>query len=129
MANSTTFFYIPKWITILSSLIALLGLFVGASLYISPGTFMPEINFSLPGITYLTNMWAARQVAIGFIIGYSVIRQSGSMLSISLTAYSIMNIQDTAIGIAKQDQGLIIGASLFCILSAIMIFVLNKSAK
>jgi len=117
---------IPTWITIISSLIALLGLFVGCSLYISPGTFIPTIDFSSPDIKFLTHMWAARQVAIALIIAYSLFRQSAPMLKISLAAYCLMNLQDVVIGILQNDSGLAIGAAVFSTLSAILIFVLIK---
>ena len=77
---------IPMWVAIVCGIIALMGLFVGGSLYISPGTFIPNIDFSSPDFKYLTNMWAARQVAIAFIIGYSLFRRSPEMLKISLMA-------------------------------------------
>ena len=120
---------IPAWITIISGLIALLGLFVGASLYLSPGTFIPNIDFTSANIRYLTEMWAARQIAIAAIIGYSVVRQSIPMLKISLAAYSIMNVQDAIIGVTLPDKGLIIGATVVLLLSAFMIYILARDSK
>ena len=120
---------IPLWITIVSGLISAVGLFVGASLYISPGTFLPHLDFSSVDIRYLVNMWAARQIAIAAIIGYSLIKQSLPMIKLSLLAYCIMNVQDIVIGIIKLDNGLIIGASIACGVSAFMIFTLTKKLK
>ena len=120
---------IPKWLTVVSGAITLLGLFVGVSLYLSPGTFIEKVDFSSIGSRYLANMWAARQIAIASIIGYSLFRQSAVMLKVSLIAYCLMNIQDIIIGVSISDRGLIIGASLGCILSASMIFVLSKKDK
>ena len=117
---------IPKWITVVSIPIALIGLFVGLSLYFSPGTFIKNVDFSSAGVRYLTNMWAARQIAIASIIGYSLLRRSAVMLKISLIAYCLMNVQDIFIGVSLGDNGLIIGASVACILSASMIFVLSR---
>ena len=118
---------IPKWIAILSALIAALGLFVGCSLYLSPGTFIENVDFTSKWTRYLTNMWAARQIAIAAIIGYSVFRRSNVMLKVSLIAYCLMNFQDVLIGLSLGDKGLIIGASIGCILSGSMIFVLSQS--
>src|SRR5262245_59049512 len=112
---------IPKWISIVSFLIALLGLFVGFSLYISPATFIPGIDFSSTDIRFLTNMWGARQIAIAAVIAVSVIKKSVPMLLISLTAYCMMNLQDVVIGIMRSDMGLAIGSSFFGLLSASMI--------
>jgi hypothetical protein len=120
---------IPKWISIVSFLIALLALFVGCSLYLSPATFIEGIDFSSPNIKFLANMWAARQIAIGGVIAFSVLKKSSQMLMISLSAYCLMNIQDAIIGILKSDSGLAIGASFFCLLSASMILVLIKASK
>lgn len=120
---------IPTWIIIISGLITLLGFFVGISLYFAPGTFIPNVNFSAAEIKYLVNMWAARQIAVSAIIGYSLIKMSAEMLKISLMAYCLMNLQDVVIGIMKADNGLIIGASLFCLLSAYMIFSLKNKKQ
>ena len=117
---------IPKWIVVVSILITALGLFVGFSLYLSPGTFIENVDFSSKWTRYLTNMWAARQIAIAAIIGYSLLRRSTVMLKVSLIAYCLMNIQDVLIGLSLGDNGLIIGASLFCIVSGSMIFVLSQ---
>lgn len=120
---------VPLWILIVASLISLLGMFVGCSLYMSPGTFMPEIDFSLPGMRYLTEMWAARQIAIACIIAYAVWKRSIPMLRISLLAYSIMNLQDLVIGFSKEDYGLAGGASFFFLLPLIMIIVLARKQR
>ena len=117
---------IPKWITVISILIALLGVFVGASLYFSPATFIPNVDFSSTGVRYLASMWAARQITLGSILGFSVLRRSIPMLQLSLAAYSLMNIQDAVIGILQNDIGLIIGAFIFAVLPATMVFRLTK---
>jgi hypothetical protein len=125
----TTLNKIPLWIRIVSSLIALLGLFVGISLYVSPGTFIPDIDFSRPEASYLTQMWAARQIAIAGIIVFSLIKRSSAMLSVSLLAYCMMNLQDLIIGISKADYGLAGGASFFFVLPAVMMMVLYRRQK
>lgn len=117
---------IPKWITVISIFIAAMGLFVGFSLYLSPGTFIKNIDFSSPDIRYLANMWAARQIAIAVIIGYSLFQRSVVMLRVALLTYCVMNVQDIMIGISRTDPGLIIGASVACALSASMIAVLSR---
>lgn len=120
---------IPLWIRIVSGLIALLGIFVGISLYVSPEAFMPEINFKATGIHYLAQMWGARQIAIAGIIAFSVLRGSGSMLLISLLAYSLMNLQDLFIGLSKHDYGLAGGASFFLLLPVVMMIILVRKQK
>jgi hypothetical protein len=120
---------IPRWIFITSTLIATLGLFVGCSLYLSPGTFIFGIDFSSNGAGYLSPMWGARQIAIDGIIAYSLVRRSPLMLRVSLIAFCLMNIQDAGIGLCGGDKGLLIGASAFSILSGVMVFVLPDSHK
>lgn len=120
---------IPKWITVVSTLLAILGIFVGASLYVSPGTFIKNVDFSAMGVSFLIGMWAARQMAIAAIIGYSTFKKSAQMLKISLIAYVLMNLQDIAIGISRNDYGLTIGASVFCALGITMIITLTVKNK
>lgn len=120
---------IPKWIYAVSGAMSLLGVFVGCSLYFSPGTFIPNVDFSLAGSRYLAHMWAARQIAIAAIIGYSLIRRSVPMLKVSLLGYCLMNIQDVLIGVSTGDKGLMIGALIAFLLPASMIFVLSKAER
>lgn len=121
--------FIPKWIFVVSSLICLLGLFVGGSLYFSPRTFIPDVDFSAEGVRFLSDMWAARQIAIAGTIGYCLVRKSRRMLKIALIAYCLMNLQDILIGITHRDIGIAIGASAFCLLSMVMISALTRSMK
>lgn len=120
---------IPRWITIGSIGISLLGLFVGASLYISPSTFLKNIDLSAVGILYPIQMWAARQIAIATIIGYSALKKSTPILKISLLAYALMTGQDVFIGISRGDNGLVLGSLFFCLLSVMMLRTLVMSTK
>ena len=120
---------IPRWIVIVSALIAAMGVFVGCSLYLTPGTFIPGIDFSSNGAAYLAQMWGARQIALAGIIAYSLLRRSSFMLRVSLLAYCIMNIQDAGIGLFKGDIGLIAGASVATVLTGSIFFVLSRSDK
>ena len=120
---------IPLWIIITSLLIAALAMFVGLSLYISPAAFIENTNFSDPNVRLLANMWAARQIAIGGIIGYSAIKKSARMLTIALAAYCLMNIQDVGIGVIGSDTGLMAGAGVFTLLSGTMIVFLTRNNR
>lgn len=119
---------VPFWILGGSSFIALLGLFVGGSLYLSPATFMEGIDFTPSGVQLLTQMWAARQIAIAAAIALSVYRRSSPMLQLSLGIYCLMNVQDVLIGLAHHDLGLALGASFFTALSGAMILKLRQAA-
>ncbi len=111
---------LPMWIRVVSSLISALGLFVGASIYLSPATFMPHIDFAANGADYLSQMWAARQVAIAGLMAWSCLRASPKGLQTTLAIYCVMNIQDAAIGARIGDTGLLVGASFFGALTGLM---------
>ncbi len=106
--------------------ICLLGLFVGGSLYIAPATFIPGVDFSSSAVKTLTDMWAARQVAIAAIIGFSLLRKSVAMLQVSLVAYFLMTLQDIFIGVARSDVGLIAGSAFFCAVSVLLLWNLAR---
>ena len=117
---------IPKWIIVVSGLICLLGIFVGCSLYVSPGTFIKDVDFTSPGTRYLANMWGARQITLASILGISALRKSVPMLQLSLGAYALMNVQDAVIGALRGDIGLIVGATLFMLGPAYMVLRLGR---
>jgi hypothetical protein len=117
---------VPRWIRYVSGAIALLGLFVGGSLYVAPAKFVPNVDFAATGANYLARMWAARQIAIAAIIGYALFRRSAVMLQVALIAYCLMTLQDAVIGISSGDPGVIIGSAVAGLLSASMIVVLSK---
>ena len=116
---------LPVWIRVVSGLIGLLGIFVGGSLYLSPGTFIHDVDFASSGTRYLAWMWAARQITLGSILGFSTLRKSIPMLQLSLAAYSLMNAQDAVIGVLRHDRGLMIGALLFTLGPAWMAYSLR----
>jgi hypothetical protein len=120
---------IPRWIVIVSWLVGALGLFVGASLYVSPAAFFPDIDFSDPKVQFLTRMWAARQVAIAAGILYSVARKSSRMLMVTLGIYCLMNLQDIWIGMSLSDPGLFVGAGFFATVSGSMVTQLYRSQE
>jgi hypothetical protein len=120
---------VPRWITIVSWLVGALGLFVGASLYVSPAAFIPDIDFSDPKVQFLTRMWAARQLAIAAGILYSVARKSSPMLMVTLGIYCLMNLQDIWIGISLSDPGLFVGGCFFATLSGSMVTQLARGRQ
>jgi hypothetical protein len=111
---------------VVSVLIGLLGIFVGCSLYVSPGTFIKDVDFAGAGTRYLANMWGARQITLAAILGFAALRKSVPMLQLSLGAYALMNVQDAVIGVVRGDMGLIVGATLFALGPAYMVFRLTR---
>ncbi|MGH9793490.1 MAG: hypothetical protein ACRD5G_01845 [Candidatus Acidiferrales bacterium] len=115
-----------KWEIAVCGFICLLGLFVGGSLYIAPAKFIPGVDFSSPAVGTLTDMWAARQIAIAAIIGFSLWRKSVAMLQVSLVAYFLMTFQDIFIGAARSDVGLMAGSAFFCAVSVLLLWNLAR---
>jgi hypothetical membrane protein len=120
---------LPAWILIVSGLFALLGLAVSASLVFAPASVLPNVNLQAKGVSYLIQMWAARQFALGFIFGYAVFRRSAAMLTLAWLFFLVMNIGDFFIGIGLKDASLYGGAGVMCLISSVMIYFINRKAE
>ena len=120
---------IPKWILIVSGLFALLGLIVSSTLIFSPQSALKTVDLNARGVDYLTQMWAARQFAVGFIFAFATLKKSKPMLTISYLFFLVMNIADFFVGISQQDSSLYIGALVMCIISSTMLYFINKQTK
>ena len=66
---------LPKWILIISGLFALLEIFVSLALIFSPESVLETVDLQAKGVEYLVYMWAARQFALGFILGFSTFKK------------------------------------------------------
>ena len=117
---------LPTWILIVSGLIALLELGVSLALVFSPESTLETVDLNAKGVDYLIYMWAARQFALGFIFAYATLKRSISMLTLAYIFFLVMFVGDLLIGIWQQENSLIISAIVMCIISAVMIYVLNK---
>jgi len=117
------------WILIVSGLIALLEIMVSVAICISPESVLETVDFSAKGVEYLAYMWAARQFALGFIFGYSTLKKSVPMLTISYIFFLVMFIGDFFIGISQKETSLMISAVVMCIISAAMLFAIHKINK
>jgi hypothetical protein len=74
-------------------------------------------------------MWASRQFALGFIFAFATIKKSIPMLTIAYIFFVVMFIGDFFIGISQKEISLIISALVMCIISSVMIYVINKRKK
>lgn len=117
---------LPKWILILSGLIALMELMVSMLLIFSPDSVLETIDFTVKDIDYMVAMWAVRQFALGVIFGYATFKKSVPMLTLAYIFLSVMMVGDLLIGISRNDSGLIIGSLVMGIISSVMIFIINK---
>ena len=117
---------LPKWILMLSGLFAVLEVTVSLSLCFSPESVVHTVDLSAKGVDYLIYMWAARQFALGFILGFATFKRSIPMLTIAYIFFLVMFVGDFIIGISQKDNSLIIGALVMCIISSAMLFVINR---
>lgn len=117
---------LPKWILIVTGLFALMELMVSISLYISPQSVVQTVDLNAKGVDYLIYMWASRQFALGFILGFATIKKSVPMLTIAYIFFLVMFVGDFLIGILQKNNSLIISALVMCFISSILIFAINK---
>jgi hypothetical protein len=118
---------LPKWILIVSGLFGLMELMVSFAIYFSPQSVIETVDFNAKGVDYLIYLWASRQFAIGTIFSFATLRKSIPMLTISYIFFLVMFVGDFLIGISQKENSLIVSASVMCIISAVMIFVINRS--
>jgi len=116
----------PKWILIVSGIIALLELGVSVSLCFAPESVLETVDLNAKGADYLIYMWAARQFALGFIFAFATFKRSIPMLTVAYVFFLVMFIGDFFIGILQKENALVISALVMCIVSSVLLFVLNK---
>jgi len=117
---------LPLWILIVSGLLALMELAVGAQLAFAPETVLETVNLKATGVDSVVQMWAARQIALGVIFAFATIKRSASMLFITYLFFLVMMLGDLCIGIAHKENPLIIASAVMTVASSVMLFVLNK---
>ena len=117
---------LPKWILIVSGLLALMEIGVSLSLFFSPQSIADKVDLNAKGVDFLIHMWATRQFALGFIFAYATIKKSSPMLTLAYVFFLVMFVGDLFIGISQKENSLIIGALVMCLISSAMILALNK---
>ena len=117
---------LPKWILIVSGLFALLELMVSLSLCFSPQSVLETVDLNAKGVDYVVYMWAVRQFALGFILGFATFKKSVPMLTIAYIFFLVMFVGDFFIGLSQKENSLIISALVMCIISSALIFAINK---
>src|SRR5688572_31176785 len=101
---------LPKWILIVSGLFALMEILVSISLCFSPQSVLETVDLSAKGVDYVIDMWAVRQLALGFIFGFATFKKSVPMLTLAYVFFLIMFIGDLLIGISQKENTLILSA-------------------
>ncbi len=117
---------LPKWILIVSGLIAVMELIVSVSLCIAPESVLESVDLSAKGVQYVIYMWAARQFALGVIFAYATFKRSSPMLTLAYIFFLVMFVCDFVIGILQNENSLIISALVMCVISSAMLFAINK---
>ena len=117
---------LPKWILIVSGLFALLELGVSLSLFLAPQSVLETVDFNAKGVEYVIYMWAVRQFALGFIFGFATFKKSIPMLTLAYILFLVMFIGDFIIGIVQKENSLVIVALVMCMISAAMIYAINR---
>ena len=117
---------LPKWILIVSGLLALIEIMVSLWLCFSPESVVQQVDLTSSGVKYLVYMWAARQFALGFIFAYATYKKSVPMLTIAYIFLLVMFVGDLLIGINQKDNALIIGAVVMCLVSATLLLAIKK---
>lgn len=120
---------IPKWMLIVTGLFALLAFAVSATLIISPQSALETVDLNAKGVNYLTQMWAARQFALGCIFAIAILKQSRQMIFLAFTFFLVMNVCDAIIGLKQSDNGLIFGALIMCAISTVILYFTNRQIK
>ena len=117
---------VPKWILIVTGLLAALEIMVSFLLCFSPQSVVHTVDLNANGVQYLIYMWAARQFALGFIFGFATFKRSAPMLTIAYIFFLVMFVGDLLIGIWQRDNSLIMGALVMCAVSSALLLALNK---
>lgn len=117
---------LPKWILIVSAIIALLEIMVSFSICFAPETVVETVDLTAKGVDYLLYMWAARQFALGVIFAFATFKRSAPMLTLAYIFFLVMFVGDLLIGIWQKNTVLIISAMVMCIISCAMIYMINK---
>lgn len=117
---------VPKWILVVSGLIALMEVGVSFSLCVAPASVLETVDLTAKGVDYLVYMWATRQFALGFIFAFATIRRSAPMLTLAYVFFLVMMVGDLFIGIQQKENALIIGSLVLSGVSAAMIWAVNR---
>jgi hypothetical protein len=115
---------LPKWILIIAGLFALMEIMVSISLVLSPESILETVDLNAKGVHFLVYMWAVRQFALGFILGFATFKKSIPMLTLSFIFLLVMFIGDCMIGISQKENSLVLAGIVMSIISAALLFAI-----
>lgn len=117
---------LPKWILIVSGIIALMEIMVSVLIWISPESVIETLDLKANGIDYLVGMWATRQFALGFIFLFATLKRSKSMLTLAYIFFLVMFLGDGFIGFTQNDNTLVLSAFIMSVISLLMLLALKR---
>jgi hypothetical protein len=115
----------PFWMIAASGFIALNILVLAIILFFDPSIFLKQMYLDSESMQMLSQRYAAVLLALGISILIALFTQSISMLKITMATYCIITLQDTVMGFAYDDTGLMIRSFIFCVLAAFIVFIAN----
>lgn len=120
---------VSVWILLLSGIFAIMEIIAGISICFSPESVIETADIRTEGVDSILYMWGVRQFALGVIFAFAAIRRSAPMLTIAYIFFFVMFAGDLIIGIVQQNQSLIVGAVVMCLLSAALLYALNSKKQ
>ncbi len=120
---------LPLWILIVSGLFALMELGVSVSICVAPQSVLENVDFNAKGVVYLSQMWAARQFALGSIFAFATFKKSAPMLTLAYVFFLIMFVGDFLIGIVQKENALVMSALVMMVISSALLFVINRKKQ
>ena len=117
---------LPPWILIVSGLFALMELMASVAICFSPESVLETVDLHAKGVDYLIYMWGTRQFALGVVFAFATFKKSTPMLTVAYVFFLVMFVGDFFIGISQKNTSLVVSALVMSIVSAALIFVINK---
>ena len=83
---------LPKWVLIVSGLLALMEFGVSISMFLSRASLADTVDLTAKGVEFLIYMWATRQFALGCIFAFATLNKSVPMLTITYIFFLVMMV-------------------------------------
>lgn len=117
---------LPKWILIVSGIIALMELAVSMQMSCAPESMLDMVDLKATGVDYVVQMWAVRQFALGVIFAFATLKKSAPMLTLAYVFFLVMFLGDLVVGIGQKEIALIAGGTVFTVVSVVLLLAINK---
>jgi len=115
-----------RWVLNISALFSTLEIIVSIVLFVSPESALETVDMNAKGVDYVIYMWGVRQFALGVILAIATNKRSIPMLTVCFVFLVTMFIGDVVIGILFKEIPLIISALFMSVISAALLFGVNR---